>query len=39
MVVIGDDRDEIDNLQKHLAFEFEMKKLGDLTYFLGIEVA
>ena len=35
----GDDQEEIDSLQRHLALEFEMKQLGDLKYFLGIEVA
>ncbi|KAL5553717.1 hypothetical protein UlMin_041118 [Ulmus minor] len=39
MVVTGDDHDEIDCLQRHLTSEFEMKQLGDLKYFLGIEVA
>lgn len=39
MVVTGDDQDEIESLQRHLASEFEMKQLGDLKYFLGIEVA
>ncbi|VVA39230.1 PREDICTED: Retrovirus-related Pol poly from, partial [Prunus dulcis] len=39
MIVTGDDQAEIESLQKYLAFEFEMKSLGDLKYFLGIEVA
>ena len=39
MVIIGDDIDEITKLQQYLASEFEMKKFGDLEYFLGIEVA
>lgn len=39
MVVTGNDKDEISSLQQHLAFEFEMKQLGNLKYFLGIEVA
>ncbi|KAI5341577.1 hypothetical protein L3X38_009452 [Prunus dulcis] len=39
MIVTGDDQAEMQNLQKYLASEFEIKSLGDLKYFLGIEVA
>ncbi|XP_028106835.1 uncharacterized protein LOC114305899 [Camellia sinensis] len=39
MVMTGDDQEEMENLQRHLASKFEMKQLGDLKYFLGIEVA
>ena len=39
MVVTGNDPQEMDNLQKILAKEFELKDLGNLKYFLGIEVA
>lgn len=39
MIVISDDTEEINNLQKYLSFEFEMKDLGGLKYFLDIEVA
>ncbi|CAN6694902.1 unnamed protein product [Malus baccata var. baccata] len=38
MIVTGDDTMEIERLQGHLSFEFEMKDLGGLKYFLGIEV-
>ncbi|CAL9030194.1 unnamed protein product [Prunus brigantina] len=38
MIVTGDDHAEMQNLHKFLALEFEMKSLGDLKYFLGIEV-
>ncbi|KAM2593818.1 hypothetical protein TB1_042916 [Malus domestica] len=39
MVVTGDDTEEMNELQEHLSSEFEMKDLGGLKYFLGIEVA
>lgn len=39
IIVTGDDEVEICKLQKQLATEFEMKNLGGLKYFLGIEVA
>lgn len=38
MVLTGDDHEEMRLLQEYLATEFEMKDLGDLKYFLGIEV-
>lgn len=38
MIITGDDVEEISRLQKYLATEFEMKNLGGLKYFLGIEV-
>ena len=39
MVVIGNDPEERSAPQKHIAKEFEMKDLGTLKYFLGIEVS
>lgn len=39
MITIWDDSEEIEKLQKYLAIKFEMKNLGGLKYFLGIEVA
>lgn len=39
MIITGDDFEEISRLQEQLAAEFEMKNLGGLKYFLGIEVA
>jgi hypothetical protein len=38
MIVIGNDEEGISELQRYLASEFEMKDLGELKYFLGIEV-
>ena len=39
MVITGNDRQEMKNLEERLSKEFEMKNLGGLKYFLGIEVA
>ncbi|XP_021815360.1 uncharacterized protein LOC110757918 [Prunus avium] len=39
MVVTGNDNEEMQTLRKLLASEFEMMELGELQYFLGIEVA
>ncbi|KAD4584477.1 hypothetical protein E3N88_22078 [Mikania micrantha] len=38
MVITGDDKEEMERLKKNLFAEFEMKDLGRLKYFLGIEV-
>ena len=38
-VATGNDSDEINRLKKFLGQEFEIKDLGKLRYFLGIEVA
>ncbi|RVW96138.1 Retrovirus-related Pol polyprotein from transposon RE2 [Vitis vinifera] len=39
MIVTRNDSEERKTLQKHLAREFKMKDLGELKYFLGIEVS
>ncbi|WVY95453.1 hypothetical protein V8G54_034541 [Vigna mungo] len=39
IIVIGDDEDEQQRLGQHLAKNFEIKTLGKLEYFFGIEVA
>ncbi|XP_068658097.1 uncharacterized mitochondrial protein AtMg00810-like [Aristolochia californica] len=39
MIITRDDPEEISRLQDQLATKFEMKNLGGLKYFLGIEVA
>ena len=38
IVMTGNDTEEIVGLKHHLAQEFEVKDLGHLRYFLGIEV-
>ncbi|KAK2977889.1 hypothetical protein RJ640_022680 [Escallonia rubra] len=39
IIITGDDRGELDTLKLYLAGEFELKDLGALRYFLGMEVA
>ncbi|KAK2971692.1 hypothetical protein RJ640_007730 [Escallonia rubra] len=39
IIVTGNDSDENEALRKYLPKEFEIKDLGKLKYFLGIEVA
>ena len=39
MIVTGNDLEEIKSLQEHMSKEFEMKGLGLIKYFLGIEVS
>jgi hypothetical protein len=39
IIITGDDEGEITRLQKCLSQAFEVKDLGKLKYFLGIEVA
>ncbi|KAH9716025.1 protein kinase domain-containing protein [Citrus sinensis] len=39
IILTGSDDDEMSRLKKHLASEFEIKDLGPLRYFLGMEVA
>ena len=38
LIVIGSSKDEIAHVEKVLGAEFDMKDLGELKYFLGIEV-
>ena len=39
IVLTGDNMEEMERLKKYLAAEFEIKDLGALKYFLGIELA
>ena len=39
MMVTGNDPEEGKALQEYLSRNFEMKNLGNLKYFLGIEVS
>lgn len=38
-MVMGNNTEEREALQRYLSKEFEMKNLGPLKYFLGIEVS
>ena len=37
IVLIGSDKEELERLKRRLAMEFEIKDLGALKYFLGME--
>ena len=39
MIITGDDASGISEVQHHLSQHFEMKDLGHLSYFLGLEVS
>ena len=39
IIITGDDVDKISSLKKHLNQVFTIKDLGELHYFLGIEVS
>ncbi|CAN1837958.1 Retrovirus-related Pol polyprotein from transposon TNT 1-94 [Linum perenne] len=39
IIITGDDTEEIQQLKQSLAKEFDLKDLGELKYFLGMEVA
>ena len=39
IVLTGDNEEDMQKLKTYLAKEFEIKDLGNLKYFLGIEVA
>lgn len=39
IILTGDDRSGIVQVKKNLSSVFDVKDLGDLKYFLGIEVA
>lgn len=39
IVIIGENLQEIETLKKYLHKKFDIKDLGRLRYFLGIEVA
>ena len=38
MIVTGDDLNDIQKLKDFLSQQFEMKDLGHLSYFLGLEI-
>ena len=39
IIITGDDRDGIEDLKRKLALSFEIKDLGQVKYFLGMEIA
>ena len=39
MIIIGDDTDGIQFVKNHMQKQFQMKDLGPLRYFLGLEIS
>jgi Reverse transcriptase (RNA-dependent DNA polymerase) len=39
IIITGNNNEEIKNVKQHLKNEFDIKDLGKLSYFLGIEIA
>ena len=39
IILTGDDFEEMNKLKKNLSTEFEIKDVGSLRYFLGMEIA
>ena len=39
LVITGSDQRGIEELKQHLSRKFDIKDLGNLKYFLGIEIA
>ena len=39
IILTGDDKEGMERLKQKLALEFDMRDLGNLRYFLGMEVA
>lgn len=38
IIIIGDDNEEMKKIKQMMAKEFEVKELGALKYFLGMEI-
>ena len=39
MIITGNDVEEIEQLKQRLSADFDIRSLGTLSYFIGIEVA
>jgi ribosomal protein S3 len=39
IIIIGNNNEEIENVKKYLKREFDIKDLGQLSYFFGVEIA
>ena len=38
LIITGDDEDKIHRIRENLVVRFQMKELGELKHFLGLEV-